>query len=372
MVALTQPSTAEAPQRSIKQTAGPVEKAPLQKTQLSKQRRFAPVSPPVEGKTPRGTLLPPRLEATDVIRRIEAGLPRRKKPQPQVVKTLRAVVPKTIKPRTIEPRIAIVIDDMGFDRDNSARALRLPPEVTLAYLPYAPSVEVRVRRGRLKGHPVILHLPMEAPNHRGKPGVNVLSVKSDEAALRKQLTRMLGRFGAICGINNHMGSRFTRDRARMEIVPSELKTRGLFFFDSRTSGRSVGSKAAAAAGIPYAARDVFLDHEPDTAKIRERLAETELIARRTGAAIAITHPRTATMKLLAAWVAGLAARGFELVRLDSLLKRPGAKKPPKKTGARANCRITFGRLYFNSPRPENPFDPTLYRRRFRCGPFYRE
>jgi hypothetical protein len=36
------------------------------------------------------------------------------------------------------------------------------------------------------------------------------------------------------------------------------------------------------------------------------------------------------MKLLAPWVAGLAARGFELVRLDSLLKRPGAKTPPKK------------------------------------------
>lgn len=258
-------------------------------------------------------------------RRIEAGLPRRKKPPPQVVKTLRTVAPKTIK-----PRIAIVIDDMGFDRENSARALRLPPEVTLAYLPYAPSVEAQVRRARLKGHPVILHLPMEAPDHRGKPGVNVLSVASDEAVLRKQLARMLGRFGGYIGINNHMGSRFTRDRAKMDIVVSELKTRGLFFLDSRTSGGSVGAKAADAAGIPYAVRDVFLDHEPDATKIRARLAETELIARRTGEAIAIGHPRTATMKLLAPWVAGLAARGFELVRLDSLLKRPGTGKPPKK------------------------------------------
>ena len=88
--------------------------------------------------------------------------------------------------------------------------------------------------------------------------------------------------------------------------------------------------AAAAAGIPYAVRDVFLDHEPAAAKIRERLVETELIARRTGEAIAIGHPRTATMKLRAPWVAGLAARGFELVRLDSLLKYPGAKTPTKK------------------------------------------
>ena len=325
VVALTQTPAAVAPDSPVKPAAAPVQKKPVQKAQVSKQLRLAPVSPPRESKSPRGTLLPPRPDATDVTRRIEAGLPRRKPPPPQIVKTLKPVAPKPVK-----PRIAIVIDDMGFDRDNSARALRLPPEVTLAYLPYAPSVEVQVRRARLKGHPVILHLPMEAPDHRGKPGVNVLSVKSDEATLRKQLTRMLGRFGGYIGVNNHMGSRFTRDRARMDIVLSELKTRGLFFLDSRTSGRSVGAKAAAAAGIPYAARDVFLDHEPDAAKIRARLAETELIARRTGEAIAIGHPRTTTMKLLAPWVAGLAARGFDLVRLDSLLKRPAARFAPKK------------------------------------------
>jgi uncharacterized protein len=328
VVALTQPPSAVVPESAAKPAVASVEntqvqKLPIQKAQVSTQLRLAPE--PAKIKKPRGMLLPPRPDAADITRRIEAGLPRRKTPPPQVVKKLQPVPPKAIK-----PRIAIVIDDMGFDRDNSARALRLPPQVTLAYLPYAPAVQAQVRRARLKGHPVMLHLPMEAPDHRGKPGVNVLSVKSDEAVIRTQLSRMLGRFGGYTGVNNHMGSRFTRDRTRMDIVLSELKKRGLFFLDSRTSGQSVGAKAAVAAGIPYAVRDVFLDHDPAVGKIRERLAETERIARSTGAAIAIGHPRTMTMKLLAPWVAGLTARGFELVRLDSLLKRPKAKKPPKK------------------------------------------
>jgi uncharacterized protein len=172
----------------------------------------------------------------------------------------------------------------------------------------------------------MLHLPMEAPDHNGKPGHNVLAVTADESALRKQLSRMLGRFGGYTGVNNHMGSRFTQDRAKMDIVMSELKKRGLYFLDSRTSGRSVGAQAAAAAGIRYAVRDVFLDHEPETAKIRERLIETETVARRTGHAIAIGHPRTSTMDLLAPWIAGLKARGFDLVRLDTLLSRSERKK----------------------------------------------
>ena len=249
---------------------------------------------------------------------------------PVAVSRVNRIIAAKTKLREVEsprrPRIAIVIDDMGFDRDNSARALRLPPEVTLAYLPFAPEAAAQVRRARLKGHPVMLHLPMEAPDHGGKPGVNVLSVASSPEKLRRQLTDILGRFGGYTGVNNHMGSKFTRNRAKMDIVMSELRKRGLFFLDSRTSGGSVGGAAAADAGIPYAVRDVFLDHEADPEKIRAQIAETERIARATGQAIAIGHPRTATMKAIAPWVAGLKERGFELVRLDTLLKRDIRKK----------------------------------------------
>ena len=144
------------------------------------------------------------------------------------------------------------------------------------------------------------------------------------------MTDILGRFGGYTGVNNHMGSKFTRNRAKMDIVISELRKRGLFFLDSLTSGGSMGAATAAAAaadaGIPYAVRDVFLDHEADPEKIRGQIAETERIARATGQAIAIGHPRTATMKAIAPWVAGLKERGFELVRLDALLKRNIGKK----------------------------------------------
>ena len=249
---------------------------------------------------------------------------------PAVVSRVNRIIAAKAKLREVEsprrPRTAIVIDDMGFDRTNSARALRLPPEVTLAYLPFAPEAAAQIRRARLKGHPVMLHLPMEAPDHGGKPGVNVLSVASSPEKLWRQLTDILGRFGGYTGVNNHMGSKFTRNRAKMDIVISELRKRGLFFQDSLTSDGSMGAAAAAAAGIPYAVRDVFLDHEVDPEKIRAQIAETERIARATGQAIAIGHPRTATMKAIAPWVAGLKERGFELVRLDALLKRNIGKK----------------------------------------------
>jgi len=50
------------------------------------------------------------------------------------------------------------------------------------------------------------------------------------------------------------------------------------------------------------------------------------VAQRNGSAIAIAHPRTMTMELLAPWVRSLADRGFNLVPVTKLLKRP----PPNK------------------------------------------
>lgn len=275
-----------------------------------------------------GVLLPPRSDAIDLTRRLERPqevLPAQTlelhgPPEPEPL----VAVPNP--PGASRPRIAIVIDDMGYDGAQSARAVELPAPVTLAYLPTAPDVPAQVRAARLLGHEIMLHLPME-PNDRAEQGrQEVLSVTEDIAALKAQLDRMLGRFGGYIGVNNHMGSRFTSDRARMAVVLAELKRRGLFFLDSRTSGRSVGAEAAADIGLPFAVRDIFLDHDSDPEKIRARMAETEEIARLTGEAIAIGHPRPNTMDLIGPWLREVTARGFELVPVSVLLKKPELKR----------------------------------------------
>ena len=168
----------------------------------------------------------------------------------------------------------------------------------------------------------MLHLPMEAGVHHGRPGRSFLALGQNETTIRSRVAVMLGKFDGYTGVNNHMGSAFTQDRAKLDIVMSELKKRGLFFVDSRTSLRSFGAASAKRFGLPYAVRDVFIDHDPDPRKIRARLAETETIARKTGQAVAIAHPRTATMKALVPWTQELEERGFDLVPVRTLLKKP--------------------------------------------------
>ncbi|MCG8511343.1 MAG: divergent polysaccharide deacetylase family protein, partial [Rhodospirillales bacterium] len=219
-----------------------------------------------------------------------------------------------------KPMIAIVIDDMGMDRKRSARAAGLPGPLTLSFLAYAEDLPGQGAKARAGGHELMLHVSMEPSSKTVDPGPNVLLIGDPPDEIRRRLVWGLERFDGFVGINNHMGSKFTEYRAGMDVVMAELKARGLLFLDSRTTPRSVGALAARAAGVPMVQRNVFLDNVNEVAAVKARLAETERVARRTGAAIAIGHPRDATLRALAEWVPTLAERGFVLVPLSAIVR----------------------------------------------------
>ena len=221
------------------------------------------------------------------------------------------------------PRIALVIDDVGVDRRRSARAIGLPPQVTLAFLPYPDDVAAQAARARAAGHELLVHLPMQPDDlAHNDPGPNALLVGLSATELHRRLVWDLDRFGDYVGVNNHMGSRFTSNVALMEPLLEELKSRGLLFLDSRTSPASVGAGLAERLGIPTTTRDIFLDNDDHTDKVTAELAVLERVARRQGHAVAIGHPHEGTLDALDHWLPTLAARGFVLVPLTAVVTHP--------------------------------------------------
>ena len=189
-----------------------------------------------------------------------------------------------------QPLIVIVLDDMGLDRHHAARAIGLRAPLTLAFMSYADDLVRQIAGARENGHEIMLHVPMEPVDADEDPGPNVLLLDHDEAELRRHLNWVLDRAEGYVGINNHMGSRFTRDEAAMSIVMAELERRGLAFLDSRTTNESVAEIMADRFSVPVISRDVFLDNEPAPEKIEAQLARVEEIARRQGHAVAIGIP----------------------------------------------------------------------------------
>lgn len=249
-------------------------------------------------------------------------------PQPSVKATapdapawLRHAVPA---PKvTGHPMIAIVIDDMGVDKKRSERMAALRAPLTLSYLTYAEDLDRQTVAARRRGHELMLHMPMQPQAESYDPGQNVLEVNLGQEEIRRRVVWGLDRFDGYVGINNHMGSKFTADRTGMRVVMEELRKRGLLFIDSVTSEKTVGSEMAKRYGVPTSARNVFLDNDETVAAVRLQLARTEAQARKSGYAIAIGHPRDATIDALAAWLPGLEARGFVLVPVTTIVRQTG-------------------------------------------------
>ena len=220
------------------------------------------------------------------------------------------------------PRIAIVIDDVGPDYRGSRAAVGLPAPVTLAFLPYAEKLQTLVAQAKANGHELLVHMPMEPDDlAHNNPGPDALLTTLDAAELKRRLTKSLNSFSGYVGVNNHMGSRFTKDRAAMELVMAELARRHLFFLDSRTTPQSVGLSLAEQYGLRYVGRDVFLDNEIDVAKILAQLHQTEQVARRHGSAVAIGHPHAATIEALKQWIPQAKQAGFEFVVVSRLTRQ---------------------------------------------------
>lgn len=220
-----------------------------------------------------------------------------------------------------KPVIAIVIDDAGLDQPRTARTVDLPGPITIAYLPYARDLQPQVNAARKAGHEVMLHMPMEPSSASVDPGPHALLASYDRQTIINEMNWMLDRFDGYVGVNNHMGSKFTADAERMQIVMEVMKSRGLMFLDSRTSAKSVGYSTASSFGVPAITRDIFIDDADDAAKIADMLARTENVARKQGFAIAIGHPRDLTIGALKAWIPEIQAKGFVLVPITDVLRR---------------------------------------------------
>ncbi len=231
-----------------------------------------------------------------------------------------SLLPEPLHAATPRPLIAIIIDDVGVDQKRSARAVaELAPEVTMSYLAYAPHIREQVASAQEKGHPIMLHLPWEPDSAHEDPGPHHLSVTMPEAVLAKNLAANLDGFSGYTGVNNHMGSKFSRYRAGLELVMDELKKRHVFYLDSKTTPRSIAEKVAREKGLPTTHRDVFIDDDNAPAAVAAQIREIERVARCHGSAVAIGHPRDATLAALKAWLPTLQDRGFTLATTESVI-----------------------------------------------------
>lgn len=218
------------------------------------------------------------------------------------------------------PRIAVVMDDFGYNMNDFDTLFGMKQPVTLSILPGQRYSRQIATLARSRGYEVILHLPLEA--HRKDVPEESDTIKSGmaEKDIVARLAKELESVPGADGVSNHQGSKSTEDRKLMTSIIKYLKTKGLYFFDSLTSQKSVCREAAKSARVRYARRDLFLDNSNEIASIEKQVMDLRNMAFTQGDVIAVCHDRKNTITVLSRMMPEMAREGIKFVSLSEMVE----------------------------------------------------
>jgi len=196
--------------------------------------------------------------------------------------------------------LALILDDVGYDMQALKRILALPIPVAIAVIPDAPYAQASATMAHEQGQIVMLHLPMEptSENYRNKMTPYFLHEKMSRKELRETFQRGLDKVPFVEGVNNHMGSYLSEQMEHMRWVMQVCREQGFFFVDSKTSHKSVAVEAAELMDVPWASREVFLDHDLDPEAMKRAWKSAERCLEKGYRCVVIAHPHKETVAFL--------------------------------------------------------------------------
>jgi len=220
-----------------------------------------------------------------------------------------------------QARVAIIIDDLGYQLDVGRRAIALPGPVTFAVLPGAPRATTLARWAHESGKEVLLHLPLQANSDDKDDEPIRIDLDMNREAVVATFEVALNSVPHVIGVNGHRGSLLTRHPGHMQWLMEEIRARGdLFFVDSYTTVESVAMQIAAETGVSAVKRDVFLDPDRSPQTVARQFERMKLLAKKRGFVVAIGHPYKSTLALLERELPKLGEQGIELVPVSELVR----------------------------------------------------
>jgi len=198
------------------------------------------------------------------------------------------------RPIIINPKIAIILDDVGYNFSHIKPFLELDVPITFSILP-------RIHHSRKlagiindEGHEIMLHQPMEPYNSLLNPGPGALYLSQNVEEVHKTVKENIMSFPFAVGVNNHMGSLFTESKQKVLETLEVFKTKEFFFIDSVTSRNSHAFITAKNMNMKTASRNIFIDNQNNKTSICRQLSKLKKHALKFGSAIGIAHPRQET------------------------------------------------------------------------------
>ena len=243
--------------------------------------------------------------------------------RPPAKKEEKEVARKIIQPpEKVISKIAIIIDDVGYNSENIDDFLSFNGKLTFAVLPFLENSEKYATEIKNRGFEVMIHIPMDpVDNKNHNPGPGAILRDDSAETINYKLSRMIDNVPFAKGANNHMGSYITANETQIKTVLMYLQKNNFYFVDSLTTPDSKAYKIGKSLGMDTIKRDVFIDNKDDYKEVYSQIQKLKRIAKKRGYAVGIGHiHKRSTVEVLKDILPELKRESFELVFVSELMK----------------------------------------------------
>ena len=217
-------------------------------------------------------------------------------------------------------KMAIIIDDFGFNRRGTKEILSINRPLTAAILPFRPHSNKDAKLAKEAGLEVLLHQPLEPMSSAANPGAGAIYTDMQAEKIKKIFLKNLNSLPQLSGINHHMGSKASANKRVMNELMEIIKEKDLFYIDSSTSKNSVGAKVARANDVPTIENHLFIDNVNQQAEIEKMILRLAHIALEKEELLIIGHVKKNTAQAIRNSIPELEAMGIKLVYASQIVK----------------------------------------------------
>ena len=241
-------------------------------------------------------ILPIAAPDTDLLKPSPHGL------LPRIAKDGRRPVSHYAKDPVITNRakLAIIVGGLGLNDAVTTQAIKdLPPEIGLAFVPYAKNLDKWTSLAREYGHEILIELPMEDHQTPSKAlGEAALLTSRDDADNLQRLDWVLARTAGYFAVTSYRGSKMSANAARMAPVLKRLHQLGLGYVD--TTGKL--PERLTRSTLPMQSVSTNIANKDDRgAGVRRALKRFEAGAARNPTSLAKAYASADTIAEIALW-----------------------------------------------------------------------
>jgi polysaccharide deacetylase 2 family uncharacterized protein YibQ len=221
--------------------------------------------------------------------------------------------------KTIKPKLAIIVTNLGLNRRSTELALLLPKQFALGFLPYTNSLKPLLYKAQEKGTEIYLYLPCETNNPSDNPGKHSLGSNLGNKENLLRLSMVLNLYMRYNGIYTSYKEEFTHKQEVAEVIIDKIIGRNLIFLVGKEKSLLTPKYLLEKQNILNT--NVVIDSQLDEEAIKYNLKRLIASAKKNNIALGYAGGYPLTINILNDWfIKQLDKEGIELVPVSSLLK----------------------------------------------------